>query len=133
MPESELLTKTLKRHRTYVLLNMGWYALYVGFLTLVFLAGLPQLAGQLDANAISQIGWLLKGVAVFGILMFMFNLYLLTPQYDIKWWTLAFVNIGFGVSTCILAPYCIILGQQWNADEIKAAFNVPTRNDPASH
>ncbi|HLO99314.1 MAG TPA: hypothetical protein VK171_12015 [Fimbriimonas sp.] len=134
MHDPPTIDPVLQRHRTYIYVNLAWYLGFIGLMALGMFAALPYLASQPDlgvtTEVIATLGWTIKGMTIYGIVMFAGNFYLLTPQFNPKWWTLALINIGLGMTTCFLAPFCFKLASDWNQPEVKQRFGVPTPNDP---
>lgn len=134
MDETHALPQALKSHRTYIYINLAWYVGFIGLMALGMFAALPWLGRQPDSGfsteVMATLGWTIKGMTIYGIVMFAGNFYLLTPQFNPKWWTLALVNIGLGMTTCVLAPFCFKLASEWNQPDVKQRFGVPTPNDP---
>jgi hypothetical protein len=134
MDDSPAVAQALSHHRTYIYVNLAWYVGFIGLMAVGMFVSLPWLGAQPDVDmspeVLTSLGWGIKGLTIYGVVMLAFNLYLLTPLYNAKWWTLALVNIGLGMTTCVLAPFCFKLATEWNHPEVKQAFGVPQSADP---
>ena len=117
------MEKTLKHYQIYCWLNCAWY----GFLCFWGFAGLA-LARTADSEALPEDS---RGIfqaasfvlVVMGVGFGLANLSLMRQPKTPKAHLAHFINICIGISTCLLAPYCIWLAIRWQSPDVKAYFD----------
>lgn len=120
-----MVERALKQYRLYCFINLVWYALLILLcitMVLVLKNGSPN-PDVIPEDQISTLRGVLVGFAAYAWVFFVVTLFLMKPVRTNKWWMGAFINICFGISTCILAPLCIPMAITWNSKEVKAYFN----------
>lgn len=119
------MDKTLQHYRIYCWLNMAWY----GFLCFIGFTGL-FLSRTADSEVLPPESRNVFQVACFslvgmGVCFGLANLSLIRQPKSPKSHLAHFINICLGISTCVLAPYCIWLALRWQSPEVKAYFDQP--------
>lgn len=120
-----MVERALKQYRIYCFINLAWYALLILLcITMVLLIknGSPN-PDILPEDQIAGLKWFFIGMAVYGWIFFALTLMYMRPTRTMKWWLGAFLNICFGIGTCILAPFCIHLALKWNSKEVREYFS----------
>lgn len=114
------MTKILRFYDLYIWMNLVWYLL-------VLFIGVTAVRIQLPAEdftppviATMRVGGAM--LIMIGVICFGLSLKLKNPERTKAGWTAAFINICFGISTCLLTPFCIFLALAWNREEFKAEF-----------
>lgn len=102
---------------------MAWYA----FLCFLGFAGLflsrtadPEVLPP-ENRGVFQIASF--ALVVMGVVFGLTNLSLMRQPRSPKAHLAHFVNICLGISTCLLAPYCIWLAMRWQQPDLKAYFD----------
>lgn len=112
--------KILRLYDFYVWLNLVWYGL-------IFLLGVLAIRVQLPPDDFDELAQrtlrICGGVfCLIGVIFFGISMKLKSPERTKAGWMIAFINICLGISTCILAPFCIFLAMKWNQVEFRDEF-----------
>ena len=119
------MDKTLKHYRFYSWLNMAWYAFLclLGFTGLFFARTADPVALPPESRDVFQKACF--ALVVMGVVLGLGNLSLMRMPKTPKSHLAHFINICLGISTCVLAPYCIWLAIRWQSPEVKSYFDQP--------
>ena len=117
------MEKTLQHYQIYCWINTAWY----GFLCFLGFAGLA-LARTADPDVLPSesqgvFQFACFALVVMGVGFGLANLSLMRQPKTPKAHRAHFINICLGISTCLLAPYCVWLAIQWQKPEVKAHFD----------
>jgi hypothetical protein len=117
------MDKTLQHYRIYCYLNLAWYAFlcFLGFTGLFLARSADPEVLPPESRGVFQLACF--GLVVMGVGFGLANLSLMRQPKNPKAHLAHFVNICLGISTCLLAPYCIWLAIRWQKPEVKALFD----------
>ena len=117
------MDKTLRHYRIYCWLNMAWYAFlcFIGFAGLLLARAADPEVLPVESRGTFQMASL--ALVVMGVVFGLANYSLMRQPRTQQAYLAHLINICLGISTCILAPYCIWLGLQWQKPEVKAYFD----------
>jgi hypothetical protein len=114
------IERNLRFYDFYIWLNLVWYVCILFLGVSAIRVQLPPEEFPPAVVATMRGGGFI--LCLIGIVCFILSLKLKNPERTKSGWTIAFMNICFGISTCILAPFCIFLALEWNREEFKREF-----------